>query len=440
MIGLIASMLLAGPTTQPTSVPTDEHGLPMPTALGAEQARAGNPLGEYLELVKHEQEYDKSDQWRSMYWDIRGTRESFLGDTRDAQASFDRIEEGHATRAKKGSPLDAMEHKDAAEYILSVADKHQVIMLSERHHVPQTRIVSTKLLQGLWDRGFRYLALETLENRPDKIDPNLNRRTYPLIEDGFYTKEPVFGDMVRQARRIGFTLVPYEATEAIKVARDPDNPNKAQNAREREEAENIKRNILDKDPRAKIFVHCGMGHASKSGGKGADERGDEWVPMAKAFWEITGIEPFTIDEQSALYERTKPELENGLWRYVNDKGYVNGPTVFVRHDGSPYTMLPGSYDVGVFLPRVKYERGRPDWLARDLRRQAVEIPQALCVGAGMRLVQAFYADEPDTAVPIDQILIRPDQPMPVLMLPKGNFRVRTWDETGKVVATGELRT
>ena len=51
-----------------------------------------------------------------------------------------------------------MEHKDAAEYILSIADQHQIIMLSERHHVPQTRIVSTKLLQGLWDRGFRYLA------------------------------------------------------------------------------------------------------------------------------------------------------------------------------------------------------------------------------------------------------------------------------------------
>ena len=55
-------------------------------------------------------------------------------------------------------------------------------------------------------------------------------------------------------------------------------------------------------------------------------------------------------------------------------------------------------------------------------------------------MQAFYADEPDAAVPIDQVLIRPDQPDPVLMLPKGSFRLRTWDETDKVVATAELRT
>ena len=57
----------------------------------------------------------------------------------------------------------------------------------------------------------------------------------------------------------------------------------------------------------------------------------------------------------------------------------------------------------------------------------------------MQLVQAFYADEPDDAVPIDQILVKPGEELPMLMLPNGEFRLRTWDETGKVIATEKLK-
>jgi hypothetical protein len=291
----------------------------------------------------------------------------------------------------------------------------------------------------LWDKGFRYLALETLDNRPDTIDKGINQRAYPTLRSGFYTQEPVFGELVRRARKVGFTVVAYEANEGLNVPHDPENPNKRQNAREREEAENIKKNILDKDPNAKIFVHCGMGHASKHEGKKApEEPGEPWVAMARWFWDITGIEPFTIDEQSNLYERTKRDHEMGLYRYAIDKGLVDGPTVFVGEDGKPYTLLPASYNVSVFLPRVRYENGRPDWLATELGRTPVNIPQELLEGDGIRLVQAIYEDEPDDAVPADQIRVRPGEDVPVLMLPKGSFRLRTWDETGKVVASGKI--
>ena len=60
-------------------------------------------------------------------------------------------------------------------------------------------------------------------------------------------------------------------------------------------------------------------------------------------------------------------------------------------------------------------------------------------GQGLQLVQAFYTDEPDNAVPVDQILVKPREEVPVLMLPHGEFRMRTWDETGKVIATDKLK-
>ena len=128
----------------------------------------------------------------------------------------------------------------------------------------------------------------------------------------------------------------------------------------------------------------------------------------------------------------------GIFRYANDKRLVNGPTVFVGEDGEPFTLLPGSYDVSVFLPRVKYENGRPDWMVRELKRSPTKIPPELLKGQGIRLVQATYADEPDDAVPVDQIIVRPGQDVPVLMLPNGSFKLRTWDETGQVIATGRI--
>jgi hypothetical protein len=35
--------------------------------------------------------------------------------------------------------------------------------------------------------------------------------------------------------------------------------------------------------------------------------------------------------------------------------------------------------------------------------------------------------------------VKPGEEVPVLMLPNGEFRVRTWDETGKVIATDKLK-
>jgi len=37
-------------------------------------------------------------------------------------------------------------------------------------------------------------------------------------------------------------------------------------------------------------------------------------------------------------------------------------------------------------------------------------------------VQAFLADEPDDAVPVDQVLVEPGQPVPTLMVPAGRIR------------------
>ena len=63
------------------------------------------------------------------------------------------------------------------------------------------------------------------------------RRTVLLGETGFYSDEPVFGDLLRTALNMGYTLVPYES-DGWGVDR------------ERNEADNLIKSILDKDPEA----------------------------------------------------------------------------------------------------------------------------------------------------------------------------------------------
>jgi hypothetical protein len=50
------------------------------------------------------------------------------------------------------------------------------------------------------------------------------------------------------------------------------------------------------------------------------------------------------------------------------------------------------------------------------------------------LVQAFRPGDPDTSIPVDQVLLDAAHISSVLMLPPGSFRLRTIDPAGTVVA------
>ena len=84
----------------------------------------------------------------------------------------------------------------------------------------------------------------------------------------------------------------------------------------------------------------------------------------------------------------------------------------------------GNCDAYVFWPRVQLVDGRPDWMGSSMGRRRTAIPAELQRGDGLRLVQAFLAGEPGSAVPVDQVLLRPGLPLPVLMLPPGTYWLR----------------
>jgi hypothetical protein len=357
-----------------------------------------------------------------------GTEYSYVGRYQKSLEFFDRPN----SRKKKPAQLkstDQFEPCDAVAAILELADKQQVIMINEAHHVPMHRAFTAQLLEGLYQKGFRYFAAETL----NAGDATLQTRGYPTLNTGGYTAEPVYADLVRTALNIGYTVTAYECEDS--PSQQTENPVPAMNVREQGQAKNLKERILDSDPKAKIIIHAGFAHIYKK--PQVDKNGElHW--MALAFQELTGIEPLSID-QVEMSEANKPENENADYRFAIDKGLVSDRAVVLRdkEKGSYFVRTANGdfYDLTVIHPRSRYENGRPTWLAMGGRRTAHELKaEARPAQGASYLAQAFYAKEmgPE-AIPIDQMEYGHDEPVPTLWLPPGEMHVRIVDDKAEIL-------
>lgn len=391
----------------------------------------GDYLGAYLELKRHEAEYKASPQFVRNFLQLMSVVSSQVGEYKAAHAYLDEFFSRQIKSQKdlESSPIDSYAPRRAIDAVASAAEMQQVIMINEEHDTPMHRAFTTRLLPILYAKGFRYLAAETVAD----TDTELNKRGYPTQKTGFYTADPVYGDMIRTALKLGFKIVPYEHMR-VDCKNPADNEDFCQNERERGQAQNLYDRILKREPNAKILVHVGRGHNQEA-------NFETWAMMAWHFKQISRIDPYTIG-QMHLSERSRPENEFPLYRYAAAKWKFTEPTVFQSKDGKLWSE-PAN-DLTIFHPRAIYKNNRPTWLEIGGARKSLTIygkvgennvaqpflPQT----GGIFLVQAFVANEPNEAIPIDQIIVSDAKKAPVLMLPaKGDFRLRAIDESGKTV-------
>ena len=394
---------------------------PSPHALAMEARAGGDPLAPYVELRRHEADYQEPHELRAFH-DVMATCLSFLGDVEGATEAWAEI--AYPKRARGpllNSSLDDYRPVDAVDLIVERAASHNVIMIGEEHVQPQTRCILEPLLERLWDEGYRYLAAETFN---DDLEATLDGG-YTRLDTGFYTMDPVFANAVNTAIERGYTLVPYECR--TRVESPPDDPMRGQNHRERTQARHLKERIFDVDPDAKVIVWAGRSHVSEETGEVPG--GAILEPMAYQFKELTGIDPFSVYLPAGVAQHT-PEFEFSFYRYATHHGLVDGPTIFVDDDGRTFGI---SGDAVVLFPRPRSIKGRPDWLVTELGRRMVEIPTEVIFPESDQVVQAFGVGDLEHAVPADQVLISPGDPVPVLMLSPGErYRVRTINDAGDV--------
>lgn len=363
---------------------------------------------------------------------------SFVGDGAGAEAAMEELNGVGSEARAAPADLSGVERFDALEKIVELAKDRRIVIVNEAHHVPQHRAFTLALAARLKPLGFTHLACETFASREEAA--KLAKSGVPTQSTGFYSLEPTFGELLRQAAKLGYVPIHYEMKPA---SMDPNADAMARIAdRETQQAGHLFEQLFAQDSGAKVLIHVGYSHATEDWRKTPEGRDHAW--MAARLARLTGLDPLTID-QTGLREASTFERSPATWRAAVERGMVPRPTLLRRKDGSWLVEgagWAGGVDLQVLHPRSELVAGRPSWLALDpaapFARHAVEVPLEIEAKTSRLLAQAFLASEPEDAIPVDQVVLVPGEPAPVLMLPAGAFRLVVQDETGAEVMRLEL--
>lgn len=310
---------------------------------------------------------------------------------------------------ERSARIAAARSRDALSEIVRRARATSIVVLNEAHHSPRDRAFALEVARALRPLGYSVLAAEAFQNKErDASSPSSVERLatdgFVRLDTGHYTKDPVFADFVREAMAIGYRPVAYEQTPSQAPAGG------GVEAREQAQADNLMAHIFAPDPKAKVLIFVGHSHVAEAPALKSTGGKAEW--MAARLKRMTGVDPLTIDQTGLtdLSSATRTAHAEAA-RHVGDRPGL-------LFDGDRPLVLgqyAGVVDLEIIHPQRTYLYGRPAWLTR-IGRKPVDVPRDLLPKTGRRLIQAFAADGPADAVPLDQVLVTANSPIPKLML------------------------
>lgn len=366
------------------------------------RARGHKDLLAQYQVLRSAYASDGRPAFRAIFGQYLSWYQSFIGDYRDAELAFSIQQK--PLRDDRPSPLTqpGWHAVPALDYLPQLAKKYRVVFLNEAHNIALTRTLTVRLLKPLRDEGFNVFAVETLYHADADA---LNQRGYPVAASGFYTREPVYAEMVRTALKLGYKVVAYEA--------DPDHTG---DAREAQQAENLWK-ILKDDPDAKIVVNAGYAHIQKTGKfLGAES-------MAEHFMKDSGITPLSV-EQTILIPHVDHAMNHPDYGPIIQALHPSQPVVFINKNAEPWSLRPG-YDASVIFPQEHFVHGRPTWLELWGARVPYVVNGAVCQNHWPCMVAARYADEDDDAIPADRMVLDPVSLMTIddIKITSGNYSI-----------------
>ena len=309
-------------------------------------------------------------------------------------------------------PPTQWQASDAVDTIAKLAEGRRIVMINEAHHDAHTRALTLALLPRLRAEGFTHFAAEALHD----ADPDLAKRGYAIPASGSqYLREPLYGEIVRQALKLGFVVVPYESDAGTSADREAG------------QARQLYRKVFQVDPKARLFIHAGYAHIDKAPGN----LGTGVKPMAMQLRELTGFDPLSIDQ--TRWRDIGVPLDKDPYRQLIALYQPAKAVVLTRRDdGSAWTADPSRHDVDVLLPGPGHLR-RPRWLSLEGHRVSRLITTDLCRGHIPCVVEARYADESDDAIPADRFTFLAPDGMSSLYLYPGQYRLRAWGPDGRTL-------
>jgi hypothetical protein len=384
---VLASTAMAGSTKTPTTndvSPSEWRRLQLQAAdksdgIMKDAQKQPGLLGQYEFMQSH---YDSNREraFQLIFGQYLSWFQTYIGDYNAARRTFSIAQPVQSDDGP--SPLSGgYQPRPAVDVILDLTKNRKAVFFNEAHSAPITRTLTIQLLAKLRAQGFNYFAAETLYT----TDHDLQKRGYPTAQSGFYVNEPLYGEMVRTALRLGFKVVSYDAENA--GVGDP---------RERAGAENLYSQVFKHDPNARLVVNAGFAHIQKSGKYLGGSS------MVEFFQKISGIDALCI-EQTMLIQHARSDQDHPNYLAATQAHHFAQPTVFVSSDGKPWTLKPGEYDVSVFFPPQDIGDPRPDWLTLGGLRSSYPVASDLCHNIFPCLIEARYANEGEDAIAADRV-------------------------------------
>ena len=362
----------------------------------------------YLTLQQMNSIYcDSNSKWERSYTELMAVLESRYGKYIE---SINKTDKYYPKSRWKLSHFPNIKLIPMSQCMDSLISLHQVTMINEEHFNPVYRAIAYSFLETCYKYGYRYFAVEALK----ETDLLLNKRKYLLsYETGFYTDEPIFGDLLRQALKMGYTLIPYDTFPS------PDGI-----SRDEGQALNIINQTLAKDSSAKILVLGGMGHIFD------DKR---FYTMGRYFKEHSQIDPLTIN---FLYFKPRYNKEyegeaQSCFLDIADSQSVWEP--FFLYDTTNDNFKGIGTDIIALVPRTVFlTNDIPSWKMFN-KKVLYFVDKSILQENNIKraLVSAYLAEEGEKSIPIDQVEVTETDNEIVLVLYKDKYLLHFDD--GKTV-------
>lgn len=365
-----------------------------------------------------ENNYKSNPLLKSFYYDFFSTVLASAGAYKKALEVRDLMNGTVNNPSRITLDLNKFKAYNAISEIEKIADKNRAIFINEAHHVPQHRAFTHQLLKKLYDKGFRYFAAETLTEADTKKLENQN-----TIHS--YINEPEYANLVRAAISIGYKIISYEQVNALYVNANSSKEEQMKSimAREEAQAKNLKEKIFDKDKNAKVLVHAGYDHILEKEHFG-------FKMMAAKFKEITGINPFTID-QVGLMEKGNFELSDVNYKHIIKELNPNDYIV-LKNSKNEYFKTEdkiGKVDMQLVHPKTIYLNGRPNWKTLRSKRKLKIVSLTNSLKEGM--AEVFLKND-SSNIPVDRIYLNSKLKTLHFYIPKGDYDIRVTDKNGKI--------
>ena len=294
--------------------------------------------------------------------------------------------------------------KDAISEILKRTQLHQIVMFNEAHDTAQHRVLTYRMLLGLWKQGYRYFAAESLNS---SASSQINKG-YATNKIGYYTRETTYANLVLKAKEIGFEIVSYDLHKPSKL--------NTIDERETNSALTLKEKVFDKDPDAKIIIHVGYSHINE----------EKW--LASKLKSIIGLETLTIDQTTRI-ERSNTKYEHPTYTRAVKNVELLEPFVFVKGN-EVWSSDSNKWDISVFWPRTSYLNGRPKWAS--LERVNYSVSTNDCKKPYPCMVEVFKFNHKGE-VPLDRVLISSEKEHKSVFLSQGSNIIVTTDKNGNQI-------